>query len=214
MLTVVANIAYVLMLCAFIARDVLYLRLLLVMAQAIIAFYSWHNGVLVIAGWNVVFVAINCAMTVQILRERRAVTLPAELTALYERHFAALSPAEFLRWWHQGERQTISDQRLVSAGERPEWLYFLLSGSVSVSRRDAPITSLPAGYFVAEMSLLTGAPANADVHTAGSIDVIRWSTASLHDLRQRKPALWTKIQSAIGHDLVEKIRLGEERAHA
>jgi predicted nucleic acid-binding Zn ribbon protein len=43
-------------------------------------------------------------------------------------------------------------------------------------------------------------------NAVGPIDVVRWPTAHLHDLRQRNPTLWSKIQSAIGHDLVEKIR--------
>jgi glucose-6-phosphate isomerase len=32
------------------------------------------------------------------------------------RHFAALSPAEFLRWWSLGQRQQISDDALACAG--------------------------------------------------------------------------------------------------
>ena len=80
-----------------------------------------------------------------------------------------------------------------------------------VSRGHADVAELPAGYFVAEMSLLTGEPANADVTAVGPVDVVRWSTSELRELRQRNPALWTKIQSVIGHDLVEKIRRGEGR---
>lgn len=85
MLTCLANTAYFLMLCAFVTRDILYLRGLLVMAQALVVFYTWRTGVPVIAAWNIVFVGINSVMAVQILRERRAVVLPAELTDLYAR---------------------------------------------------------------------------------------------------------------------------------
>jgi CRP-like cAMP-binding protein len=98
--------------------------------------------------------------------------------------------------------------RLVRAGEHPEWLYFLLEGRVRVMHDGSGAVDLPAGYFVAEMSLLTGEPANADVDAVGAIDVVRWPTRDLRDVRERNPALWARIQSVIGHDLVEKIQRG------
>lgn len=210
MLFYLINLAYFLMTCAFMARDPLRLRSLGLVGQAMIAFYAWRSGVPVISFWNVLLATINTFMAVQILRERRAVRLDPPLRALYERHFAALTPPEFLRWWRQGELRTLADEPLARNGEHPDWLYFLLRGTVRVSRNQRTVLELPAGYFVAEMSLLTNAPANADVDAIGSIDVMRWPTAGLKDLRERNPTLWTKIQSVIGHDLVEKIRRGEK----
>jgi hypothetical protein len=212
MLTVFVNLAYVLMLCAFLARDVLYLRGLLVVAQAIIVTYTWHNGVPLLSAWNAAFVAINAIMAVRILRERRAVVLPDDLRRLYDRHFVALTPPEFLRWWRQGQRERVADAPLARAGERPDALYFLIDGTVRVSRDRRPIVDLPAGFFVAEMSLLTGERANADVDALGSVELMRWPVDTLHELRRRDPAFWSRLQSAIGHDLVEKIRRGEHVA--
>ena len=214
MLTYLANVAYVLMLVAFITRDVLYLRGLLVIAQSVVVVYTWHNGVHMISAWNALFATINAFMVVQILRERRAVVLPADLQSLYDRHFSALSPPEFLRLWNQGTRERVENQPLARAGQDPDWLYFLLGGTVRVSRGGGSDIDLPAGFFVAEMSLLTGAPANADVQAVGEVDVIRWSTRDLRALRQRNPGLWTKIQSVIGRDIVEKIHRGEQRTEA
>ncbi len=78
-------------------------------------------------------------MAARIVRERRAVDLPADLRPLYERHFSALAPAEFLRWWGQGRHETLENTRLARAGERPDWLYFLLNGTVRVSRNGEAI---------------------------------------------------------------------------
>ena len=153
-------------------------------------------------------------MAVQIVRERRSVVLPAALQSLYEKHFSALTPPEFLRWWRQGQRETLENQPLARAGQQPDWLYFLLDGTVRVSRDGQRVVDLPSGYFVAEMSLLTGKPANADADAVGLVEVVRWPRRDLQELRLRNPTLWTKVQSVIGHDLVEKIRLGETRAPA
>jgi len=206
------NAAYVLMLCAFVTRDMLYLRLLLACAQALLVTFAWQAGVPTIAVWNAVFVSINASMAVRVLRERQAVALPAALRTLHERHFAALSPREFLRWWGQGRRERLQDVALTRSGHQPDWLYFLLDGRVRVSRDNEPVVELPGGFFVGEMSLLTGRPANADVHTLGPVEVMRWPRHELHALRDRSPMLWTKVQSVIGHDLVEKIRIWEFRS--
>ncbi|MEO8071345.1 MAG: cyclic nucleotide-binding domain-containing protein [Acidobacteriota bacterium] len=206
MIIYLANIAYALTLCAFIMRDMLRLRSLLVCAQAIIVVYAWNAGINLTAFWNSVFVCINAVMVIQILRERRSVVLPQDLRELHARHFAALSPPEFLRWWRQGRRETLENQSLTTTGQRPEWLYFVLDGIVRVQQGTDWTVELPAGYFVAEMSLLTGDPANADVTAVGTVNVIRWSTLELRALQHRNAVLWAKIQSVIGHDLVEKIR--------
>jgi len=205
----IVHVGYVLTLCALLARDVLWLRVLLAAAQTLVASYAWSIGVLTIAGWNAVFFVINVTWVVLIVRERRAVELPADLVPLHARHFAALSPGEFLRWWRLGHRQHIRDARLASIGEQPQSLFFLLGGKARVARGPAHVTDLAPGCFIAEMSLLTGEPANADVHAVGEVQVMSWPVADLRAVRERNPALWSKIQSAIGHDLVEKIRRGE-----
>lgn len=201
-----AHLGYGLTLSAFVTRDILLLRSLLIVAQLLIITYAWRIGVPTVAGWNTLFAVVNTFWVVRILRERRAVVLPADLRVLYERHFAALSPPEFLRWWRQGDREVLRDESLARAGEFPPYLYFLMSGTVRVSRAGAPITDLTAGFFVAEMSLLTGKVATADADAIGQVDVMRWAVVDLTALREGNPMLWTRIQSVIGHDLVEKIQ--------
>ncbi len=211
MLPLIGNLAYGFMLCAFVTRDLLSLRVVLIVGQSLAILYAWLNGVPIIAAWNVVFVAVNAWMAFQLLKDRRAVRVPEEVRPLYERHFAPLTPQEFLRFWNAGEPGTAESGPLTKAGERPSWLYFLTEGRVRVSRDTEAIAELGPGYFVGEMSLLTGRPANADVAPLGRVGTRRWSTAALIDTRERDPHLWTKIQSVIGLDLVEKIHLAERR---
>jgi CRP-like cAMP-binding protein len=205
------HVGYVLMLAAFVARDMLWLRATLVCAQSILGVYAWSIRVPAIAAWNVLFVAINLVWVVKIVRERRAVVLPPALARLYERHFSALTPAEFKRWWAQGRHERLQDARLTRNGTQPEALYFLLSGTARVSRDGEPVVDLEAGQFVAEMSLITGRPANADVWIAGEAELVSWPVTDLRGIQERQPVLWGRLQSVIGHDLVEKIRRSERR---
>lgn len=200
------HIGYSLMLLALLARDVLWLRLLLVAAQTNLSLYSWFRGIDSIAAWNAVFVVINALWVLRILRERRAVQLPPELAQLRERHFLALEPPDFLRLWRMAERQQLNDATLTRRGEAPPALYFLLSGAVAVRQDGRELTRLGAGDFVAEMSLLTGAPATADAVALGEVELMRWPAPALLQLRGRNAALWSRIQSVLGHDLVAKIQ--------
>jgi hypothetical protein len=202
------HFGYVLQLFALLARDVLWLRGILVAAQSVLAVYAFLRGpeFLPYVFWNALFVAINLYWVVRLLRERAAVELPEELKPLYERSFAALAPPEFLRLWRDGERGKASNVQLVKEGTRPDALYFLLSGTVSVRRNGRQLAELASGNFVAEMSLLTGEKTTADVVAVGEVEYMSWPAAKLSRLRSRSPMVWAKIQSVLGHDLVEKIK--------
>lgn len=203
------NTGYILMLSALVMRDVLWLRMAMVAAQSVLGLYAWSLGLTNNVAWNAVFVTINIAWTVRILYERRAVTLPAPLRSLYDTHFSSLAPREFLQWWSLGRRETWREGRMTTNGAYPDSLYFVLDGKARVTRDGAHVTDLTARQFVAEMSLLTGRPANADVAPVGTIEVIRWKVADLKELRERDPAMWARVQSAIGLDLVRKIQRAE-----
>jgi CRP-like cAMP-binding protein len=202
------HFGYLLQLFALLARDVLWLRGILVAAQSVLATYAWLRGpeYLPYVFWNALFVMINAYWVVRLLRERAAVKLPDELKSLYEQHFAALAPPEFLRLWREGERRTATDAQLVREGTRPDALYFLLSGAVAIRRQGRELAQLGAGNFIAEMSLLTGEKTTADAIALGAIEYRAWPVDKLARLRQRNPMLWSKVQSVLGHDLVEKIR--------
>jgi len=200
------HIGYSLMLLALLARDVLWLRLLLVAAQANLSAYSWFRGIDSIAAWNALFVLINLLWVVRILRERRAVRLPPELAQIHQAHFAVLDPAEFLRLWQLGERQARPDALLTQQGQAAPALYYLLRGTVAVVQDGREVARLGQGDFVAEMSLLTGAAASADARTLGEAELVRWPLARLQALREANPALWGRIQSVLGRDLVNKIQ--------
>ena len=73
------HFGYALMLCALVARDVLWRRTILVLAQFNLYLYGISQHLAGVAGWNGLFVVINTIWVLRILHERRSVALPAEL---------------------------------------------------------------------------------------------------------------------------------------
>ncbi|MGE3841025.1 MAG: Crp/Fnr family transcriptional regulator [Vicinamibacterales bacterium] len=203
------HIGYLFMLAAFLVRDILWLRTMLVCAQLVLVTYAVNIGVQSIAGWNLLFAGINVAWIVRILNERRTIALPAPLRRIYEMAFTPLTPGEFLRLWNLGRQEWMRDTQIMWAGSRPEALFFLLAGSARVVRSDTFVCDLVPGQFIGEMSLITGQPANADVSVLGEAEVVWWPMADLLTLKTSEPALWSRLQSVIGHDLVDKIIRGD-----
>ena len=65
-------------------------------------------------------------------------------------------------------------------------------------------------YSPIEMGLLTGETASADVVARGEVVVRSWPFEQLRKLRNENPALWSKLQSVLGYDLIEKIRAASQ----
>lgn len=204
------HVGYVLMLGALMARDVLWLRGTLVAAQSVLAAYAWAIGVLPIAAWNALFVVINAVWVVRIARGRRAVVLPGELATLHARHFSAMTAGEFLRFWTLGDAAHWTGACVATQGEYPAALYFLTAGRATVVRDGVTVATLQPGQFAAEMSLVTGAPANATVTLDGAADLRVWPVARVREVRDAQPAVWSRLQAVLGMDLVEKIRRGDD----
>lgn len=205
------HVGYLLMLAGLLARDILMLRCLLLGAQIILALYAVSIAIPAITAWNTLFAVINVVWIGRIVRERRAVRVPPDLQPIHERYFAAMSAAEFLRWWRLGRTETIRDRPLTREGVTPSALYFVLAGIVTVQRGEAVVAQLGPGCFVGEMSLVTGRAANALVKPFDQVTVHRWDRTDVEPLQARDLTLWAKIQSAIGVDLVAKIQRGDER---
>lgn len=199
------HFGYALMLVALMARDVLWLRSVLVVAQSLLAAYGALNGIVGMAAWNAAFVLINAVWAVRIVAERRSVQLPPELAALHQNPFAAFTAREFLRFWQGGVDHTFATgQALTASGDAPAYLHLVTAGRVSVQMADRPALSLGPGRFVGEMSFITGMPASADVRADGVVITRAWPVQTLR--AQAKTPLSGKLLSAIGFDLVHKIR--------
>jgi hypothetical protein len=205
---VLVNVGYLLMLMGFIARDVLWLRCFLVLGQTSVVIYSVHKGALPVAAWNGLFALINLGYVVHILRERRKISLPADLRDLYATVFAAFTPVEFQHLWKQGTLKKIESGVLIREGEMQQELICLLTGQVRVERQGHTLARLGRGRFLAEMSFLNNEPSSAKVLADTPVEYIAWNIGRLRRWQREQPARWIKLQSVLGHDLIEKLKHG------
>lgn len=202
----VINAAYAVSLLALGVRDVLPLRALLLAGQAL--FLAW--GVLIentpTVAWNAAFMTINAVMIARVAWERRPLEIPAALRDLYDEIFSPMSARDFLLLWEMGDPHRAENEPLVRQGATPDALKLILAGTARVQRDGRHVADIGRGGFVAEMSLLSGQPASADVTPTDAVDYLAWSREKLATLERLNPSLYLALQKALGRDLTRKAR--------
>jgi CRP-like cAMP-binding protein len=203
------NLGNVLYLVAFSVRDMLWLRILTVVAQlCLMPYYCVRTEVLYAPiCWGTLFILINLVQIVWLILESRPVFLGEEELHLYRTVFRGLKPREFLKLlsiaaWKQAklgeellsQNKPVAELLLISAGR----------GTVEMDRRH--VAELGSGQFVGEMGFLTEQPASARVVAAIPTTYLAWPAAKLRSLLASTPGLHLKMQGVLGSDLVGKLR--------
>jgi Popeye protein conserved region len=201
------HVANVLLLASFLVRDILWLRLLNVLAGAAFIVYFAVQPAWAPVGWNALFLLINVAQIWRLFLERRPVRLSAEELALYQLAFRALTPREFVRLVGIGRwAEAASGERLVEQGVVLDRMLVLCSGAAEVVVGGARVAELRPGQLVGEMGFLTGAKTSAEVVVREPTRYLALPTETLRVLFRKHPELRAAMQAVIGSDLVAKLR--------
>ena len=202
------NILY---LCAYSVRDILWLRILSVLAMiSLLFYYCWGCGpspLIEPIVWQSVFIVINLVQIALLILERRPVFLGEEEMRLYRSVFRGLSPREFVKLIGIAEwKRAEEGHKLLQQGEHVQQLVLISSGRASVELDDRHIADLGPCQFVGEMGFLTDEPASANVIAQLPLDYLSWQTDNFRDFLRDNPQIHVKVQGILGTDLVEKLR--------
>jgi hypothetical protein len=203
------HVANVLYLFSYLVRDILWLRVLTVVAGLVLMpyFLLQQPPLLAPVAWNVLFTGINAVQIARLLYERRPVVLTEDQARLYQLAFRSLTDREFLRLARAGSwKRSAPAERLVDQGVVLEELSCVLSGKLAVKVDGKLVANLEQGRFIGEMSYLTGAPTTASVEVVEPATCLSWTKASLSKLLDADPSLRAAVQLVIGRDLVTKLR--------
>ncbi len=202
--------ANVLVLVSFLARDILWLRVLSVVGGCFfIAFYANLDQVLWEGiAWNLLFIAINLVHIVRLVLARRPVRLSENEARLRQLLFGGLSPRSLRRLAQADEwREHDEQESLVKQGQSHPHLMVLLSGRAAVNVDGKRITELQPGRLVGELSWVTGKPPVVDVVTLEASRCLHWETTKLSTLLESHPKIHQALQVAVGQDIAAKLEL-------
>ena len=199
--TIAGHLAFGLIAFSFLVKDILYLRLVSILASLFSVFYNYVIPVepmWIAVGWNFVFISLNLYHIAVLVYEKRPVQMSPKHKELYETMFKNMTPVEFLKitkiadWIHFKTKESITQK-----GHTVPTLNLIYNGTVDVIVDDKKVAELKDGQFVGEMSFLTEKPATATCVVKHDTECLVWKQEQFKDLLKRNPSLYFTIQSLL-----------------
>ena len=195
------HLAFGLIAFSFLVKDILYLRLVSILASLFSVFYNWvipAEPMWLAINWNIIFVAVNLYHIAVIIYEKRPVHMSPKHKELYETMFKGMTPVEFLKitkiadWTHFKSGEFVTQQH-----HTVPTLNLIYNGTVDVTVDSKKVAELKDGQFVGEMSFLTEKPATATCIAKHDTECLTWEQHGFKDLLKRNPSLYFSIQSLL-----------------
>ncbi len=199
---------------AFLLRNILWLRLLAVLSYSLfctVALIREEGPIWHLVSWYAVFMVINLGHAGYLFYESSLMRLTDEESRLRNLAFRTLDRVAVKRLFRTGQWLTLAPGALLARqGQVSKFIYVIASGEVAVTVGDSPAATLPAGWFVGEISFLADQPATATVAVTSAEDTsnlrcLAWDQRKLRKRVARDPAVRAVVYSALGADLSAKI---------
>ena len=202
---ITGHLAFGLIAFSFLVKDILYLRLLSILASIFSLIYNYFippEPMLIAVFWNGVFIITNLYHIAVIIYEKRPVKMSPKEKELYETMFRGLSPVEFLKIIKVAEwKEFKSPLPIIQQGKLVNDLILIYNGAVDVLVNDKKVAELKDGQFVGDMSFLTEKPATATCKVTHTTECLVWPQKDFKDLLKRNPSLYFTIQSLLSEQV-------------
>lgn len=195
--------------CAYLVRDVLYLRLLAVagygffIAEGLRAM-AMPNPTLL--AWYTLFLVVNAVQAWHVAQERRRAHLTPNERRLADLCFASLDTAAARRLMRHGLWRDLADgTELAQQGRAGDAIYAIAKGRVTILVDGEAVAEAVPGQLVGEIGFLTRGPATATAAACGPVQVLVWDRRKLQRAIDRSPMLHDAAFAAFGIDLARKV---------
>ncbi len=202
----IGHLAFGLIAFSFLVKDILWLRLVSILASAFGMAYNYFipaNPMWIAIGWNGIFIGLNLYHIAVLVYEKRPVHMNPKDKELYQTLFKDMTPVEYLkiskiaRW----KKFTAGDV-MIRQEHMVTDLILIYNGTVDVMVRDKKVAELRDGQFVGEMSFLTEKSATATCVVKHDTECLVWKQPEFKDLLKRNPSLYYTIQSLLSNQLI------------
>ena len=212
---ILLNCGYTIYLAAFLAKKIVWLRLLTIAGNILVVPYFlyfnepplWNSIV-----WVTIYTSINLVMLFIIYLESRPIELSDLEQNIYNMTFKSLEPRVFKKLIDHGSLEEFQpDVNLVTRDSELDSLMYVVEGEAEVVLRHGEELIIPTGGFIGEQSYITGEKTSADVKTGKeAAKIIRWNSEALRNHLAGKEALKDNLDLIFTADLIHKLRDMEE----
>jgi CRP-like cAMP-binding protein len=209
------NTANIIFLLAFMAKKIVWLRLLTITGMMVsIPYYlyfleapMWNN-----IFWVNTYALINLVMLFIIYLESRPVKLSDLEQKIYDLTFKSLEPRVFKKLIDHGSLEELQPEVvLVNRDSELDSLMLVVEGEAEVVLKHGEHLIIPTGGFIGEQSFITGGKTSADV-TSGeeATMILRWNSEVLRKYLVGKETLKDNLDLIFTADLIHKLKGMEE----
>jgi hypothetical protein len=198
------TLSNVLYLISYSVRDILWLRILTVVAASLlIPYYAMQMPPLWAAiWWGAVFIVINFYWIVRLIIERRPVHLTPDEARLREISFPSLTPREARDLYATGVWDNVAqDMSLVKHDRDSDRFSVILRGLADVLYRKTTISQLGEGQFVGNLDVHADTFGDLDVMTTTAMRVMCWPRDKLQAFLERRPDVALALERSVGFEL-------------
>lgn len=202
------NVANILYLFSYLVRDILWLRILTVIAAffLILYFYSRPDPLMVAIYWNLLFTGLNIFWIGRLLLERRPVNLTGNDLRLYQLVFRCLTPREMKQLLALGRwREAKAQECFISQGDVLDRLMVICAGKACVMKDGKAVEELGDGQFIGGIPFVTESIAPADVIALEETYYMSWHKQELKTFLDSKSELHVALQLTLGFDLTRRL---------
>ena len=208
-LDLVGNAAPLIAFCAYLVKDLIWLRTLTIISAATWLLYLF-NGPHILwlaAFWNAAFIVVNFGRISIEMRERFSVKLTAEERDLYAATFANLSPVEFAKLVAAGKWQTLEYGRVITEQGKPvENVMLVHQGMAAVHVNGSLARYVAPNEFIGEVSFLTSDKASATVTATEPMRVLAWPHKTLQKFLNTHLTVRFAFRAIMSEDLAKKLK--------
>ena len=209
------NTANIFFLLAFMAKKILWLRILTITGMMVsIPYYLyfqeaplWNN-----IFWICTYALINFVMLFIIYLESRPIELSDLEQNIYNMTFKSLEPRVFKKLIDHGSLEELQPEvNFITRDSELESLMYVVEGEAVVVLKHGEKLIIPTGGFIGEQSYITGEKTSADVKTGKeAAKIILWNSEELRKHLAGKEVLKDSLDLIFTADLIHKLRDMEE----
>ncbi|MDF1811288.1 MAG: cyclic nucleotide-binding domain-containing protein [Verrucomicrobiales bacterium] len=202
----VGHFAYVLLIISMMMRTMNWLRFFAILAGAISSIYYAILSDYVSMFWEALFSLVNLGQLIILKIENRRGSFSDDERLFIRTCLSGVEMAHAKRLMKLGAWTEVQeDATLITQGENPEKLKFLVSGEARIERDGKVIDKAKKGDYIGEMSYLTNQAATATVITTTPTRYLAFNQAILRDFLQKNQDVRHALEASFNRDLVGKL---------
>ena len=191
------HLANVFILCSFLVRDLIVLRLLSIGAGILFCLYFYHNQMMEPIVWNVLFSVVNIFQIAHQYYQCRKIPLNHVEQFLHDQFFPTLNPIEIRALYQTADTNHVDPQQPLEMSG----LGLIISGSLHVEQK-----KLDTGSFVGIHSFLSRQDTSVQAISHDALSYLCWQDQSVRQWAACSTERYNLLLKALSYDLLQQTK--------